>query len=179
MKPISFTEINCRSAEYGFVEELLHSAFPVDERRDDDAQRANTLYEPRFHTMLIRLDGEPAGLLTYWDFDEYRYGEHFAIAESMRCGGIGAQVLRAFIESAPTPMVLEVEPEGSTPMAERRIAFYKRNGLQLWDTPYMQPPYRAGGDWLSLCLMATPDLDRAKAPEVISAIHHNVYGTSE
>lgn len=175
---ITFTEINSRSDEYPFVEELLHSAFPADERRDDDAQRANTLHEPRFHTLLVSLDGEPAGFFTYWDFGAYRYGEHFAIADSMRCGGIGAQVLRAFIDSAPTPLVLEVEPEGSTPMAARRIAFYERNGLRLWDTPYMQPPYRTGGEWLPLRLMATPDLDPATAAEVISAIHRHVYGVT-
>lgn len=70
-----FKEINCHSAEYLFVESLLHSAFPEDERRDDDEQRRYTLDEDKFHTLLVSLDDEPVGLLTYWQFNGYRYIE--------------------------------------------------------------------------------------------------------
>ena len=75
-----FKEINCHSAEYLFVESLLHSAFPEDERRDDDEQRRYTLDEDKFHTLLVSLDDEPVGLLTYWQFNGYRYIEHFAVS---------------------------------------------------------------------------------------------------
>lgn len=172
-----FTEINAESAEYPFVERLLHSAFPAQERRPDAAQRHNTLHERAFHTLLVSLDGQPAGMLTYWDFGTFRYGEHFAIADDMRCGGIGGRVLKAFIDSAPTPVVLEVEPAGSNDMAARRIAFYERHSLHLWaDVPYLQPPYRQDGEWFPLRLMATQDLDPALAPDVIKTIHRHVYG---
>lgn len=174
---ISLKEINAQSPDYPFVESLLHSAFPEEERRPDAAQRHNTIEEPAFHTLLVSLDGQPAGLLTYWNFGTFRYGEHFAIADNMRCGGIGARVLRAFIASAPTPVVLEVESAGSNYMADRRIGFYERNGLRLWDdVPYLQPPYRPGGEHFPLRLMATPDLDPSSAPEVIAIIHRRVYG---
>ena len=84
-----FKEINCHSAEYLFVESLLHSAFPEDERRDDDEQRRYTLDEDKFHTLLVSLDDEPVGLLTYWQFNGYRYIEHFAVSPQKRCGGLG------------------------------------------------------------------------------------------
>ena len=39
---LTFTKIQTSHSLYSFVEGLLHQAFPVDERRDDDAQRYNT-----------------------------------------------------------------------------------------------------------------------------------------
>ncbi len=170
-----FKEINCHSAEYLFVESLLHSAFPEDERRDDDEQRRYTLDEDKFHTLLVSLDDEPVGLLTYWQFNGYRYIEHFAVSPQKRCGGLGGRIFTTFLESSNEPAVFEVEPPEMSELAKRRIDFYRRMGLKLWDTDYLQPPYRPGGAPLPLRLMASPTLPQEKAPEITATIHRHVY----
>lgn len=173
-------EINTSDSAYRFVETLLHKAFPEQERRSDIGQRENTDFCADFHTLLIEVSGRAAGLFTYWEFKDFCYAEHFAISEEIRGGGVGASVLRQIISSLDRSLVLEVEPAGSTPMAERRIEFYKRCGMRLWSTPYMQPPYHSGDEALPLKLMATANFDEAiYADRVVKLIHRKVYGVGD
>lgn len=170
-------QIDANHSDYYFVERLLHSSFPKEERRPDVMQRHNTLYNDKFHTLLIREDDKYVGLLSYWDFNDFRYIEHFAVDARHRGSGIGANALKLFIKRGSSPVVLEVEPEGSTQMASRRIEFYRRNGFELWRTPYVQPPYRPCSLPLPLSLMSTAGLDETKAfSHIQRVIHHEVYG---
>ena len=68
---IALQDIHTSHAHYLFVEKLLQSAFPEEERRDDEQQRAYTDYNPKFHCLLIRDFDKPIGLLTYWDFTDF------------------------------------------------------------------------------------------------------------
>lgn len=170
-------EIDTSDACYAFVEHLWLSAFPVEERRDMDAQRYNVDRNNMFHCMLAENNGQPVGFFTYWDFDTYCYGEHFAIDNVCRNQGYGRDVLSAILRHIGKPLVIEVELPREA-LSLRRIAFYQRNGLRLWEQfPYIQPPYRAGGVSIELLLMATYDLDpREIGPEVVRTIYSNVYG---
>lgn len=175
---IRLREIGSKDAEYAFVERLWIEAFPEEERRDTEAQRANADGNPVFHCVLAENEGGmPIGFLTYWDFGTFCYGEHFATDPALRNHGYGGRIIRAVLERVAQPFVLEVEmPENE--MSRRRIGFYERNGLALWrDTPYMQPAYREGGESLPMRLMATPDLlPKQDAERVIRTIHRYVYG---
>ena len=51
---IALQPIHTEHALYLFVEKLLHSAFPSDERRDDEQQRAYTDGNNKFRCLLIR-----------------------------------------------------------------------------------------------------------------------------
>ena len=58
------------------------------------------------------------------------------------------------------PIVLEAELPGSNDMAERRIAFYERNGLVPLHHDYVQPPVTPGQPELPLLLLSSePDID--------------------
>lgn len=175
---IHLREIHTADTDYAFVEALWLQAFPEIERRDTAAQRQNTDTNPLFHCLLATShEGEPVGFLTYWDFGSYCYGEHFATDMRLRNRGYGGQIIRAAIGYIARPLVLEVElPQDD--LSRRRIGFYQRNGLTLWqDIPYVQPAYRVGGEALPMHLMATPDLEPSRvAKEVISTIRRNVYG---
>ena len=63
---ITLKEINTFHRYYLYVEALLHSAFPTDERRDDELQRDFTDSNDKFHCLLILKASKPIGLLTYW-----------------------------------------------------------------------------------------------------------------
>ena len=153
---IALQPINTEHALYLFVEKLLHSAFPSDERRDDEQQRAYTDNNKQFHCLLIRSLEIPVGLLTYWDFEDFIYIEHFAIHENLRNKGYGKQAMQLFLKDKSLPVVLEVEmPRIKGDITHRRIAFYRRQGFSLRRMPYKQPPYRQGDDWLPMKLMST------------------------
>lgn len=109
------------------------------------------------------------GLVTVWEFDGFSYVEHFAVQPGLRGAGVGSWVLSQLRE----PVILEVEPAGSTPEAERRIRFYERNGFRVLDVPYVQPPYSSELPELELKLMLRGDIEDIDA--VIKTIHKNVY----
>lgn len=151
---IALQSIHTDHALYLFVEKLLHSAFPSEERRDDVQQRIYTDRNEKFHCLLIRDFEEPIGLLTYWDFKDFLYIEHFAIHENLRGEGLGGQALRMFLQEMKRPVVLEAEmPRVKGDITHRRIAFYRRQGFSLRKMAYRQPPYREGDEWLSMKIM--------------------------
>jgi GNAT superfamily N-acetyltransferase len=177
---IALPDIKTGHPHYTFVENLLHTAFPENERRDDDMQRWNSDNEERFHC-LVALDGKnPVGVLTYWHFDTFIYIEHFAIEETLRGKGYGKETLRTFFDTiSPMPTVLEVEhPTDET--GRRRIRFYEQCGLQLWKCDYCQPPYRTGDEWFPMYLMVSPTLSFEKDYlHIRETIYHKVYGIDD
>ena len=104
------------------------------------------------------------------------YVEHFAVCPGMRNRGYGRKVLGMLRSRLRTPVVLEVERPDSE-LAARRIAFYRRNGFTLWESDYVQPPYRPGGDAVPMRLMVCGALCEADDfASVKETIHREVYG---
>ena len=164
-----------QSAEYKFMEALLVDTFPENERRDLDKQRLNTRDNAMFHPMLIKADGKRVGLLNYWLLGDIAYVEHFATNPDLRGHGLGAAAMEA-AQLSLKRIVLEVElPD--TPLAQRRVGFYRRCGFALCQRPYAQPPYRKGDAPLPMLLMflGVDDMDAAFAT-ARAAIHKHVYG---
>lgn len=163
---ILLKEINTTHEHYAFMENLLQTAFPIQERRDSEQQRQNTDDNPLFHNMLITKDDTPIGLLTYWDFNTFVYIEHFAIDSRLRNGGYGGRVLDRFRQQVASPIVLEAE-EPSDELTRRRIGFYQRHGFVLQDFAYQQPPYRQGDEWFPMRLMCSGSMDLITARDTI------------
>ena len=130
--------------EYRFMEELLTAAFPPEEYRELGELRRLTCGRPVFHNNLICDDDRPVGLVTFWDFGDFHYIEHFATLPAMRNKGYGHRVLELLGERLRTPLVLEAELPVEE-LARRRVGFYARQGFRTWPHDYRQPPYRAGG----------------------------------
>jgi ribosomal protein S18 acetylase RimI-like enzyme len=171
-------EINTYHRYYSFVEDLLHAAFPADERREDELQREYTDSHDYFHCLLILKSGNPVGLLTYWHFDTFVYIEHFAISEELRRGGLGKQAITLFVNDISLPVILEVEmPRIKGDITHRRIAFYRRAGFTLRKMAYKQPPYRMGDEWLPMKLMTYGNFQWLKMAEAMrDTIYQEVYG---
>lgn len=162
--------------QYPFVEELLHSAFPTTERRDDDAQRKNTDDHPAFTCYLITDNGESIGTVTVWQLEGFHYIEHLATSPSVRNRGYGRRIMETLSRQLPGLTVLEVEPP-TEETSIRRIGFYCRCGFTLCERPYLQPPYRKGDDPLPLLLMFTGADSIDGTFDTLSAcIHREVYG---
>lgn len=162
-------------ALYAFMERLMIASFPAEEYRDLNELRTFTDNKERFYNNIIFENEQAIGLITYWDFDEFYYIEHFAIDPDHRNGGIGKKALENLFQQLNKGIILEVE-EPVEEMAQRRINFYQRLDFKLWDKPYLQPPYKKGDDYLPLLLMAHGNLDADKQFENIkSTIYKEVY----
>ena len=162
---------------YAFLEGLMTRSFPSDEYRDLDELRDFTDHRPHFYNNIVLNDGTPIGLLSYWDFDDFYYAEHFAIDPTQRNGGYGKAVLQHLCQLLDKPIVLEVE-EPDEEMARRRIGFYQRNGFVLWDNEYRQRPYKPGDPCLPMRLMVYGPLDSRKDyNRVVRRIYRDVYKT--
>ena len=154
---LKVTPIHTSHEGYAFVEELMNDAFPIEERRDNDKQRANTDHNPLFTVHLITDEKEDGtivnvGFITSWDFCNFHYLEHFATGPQVRNMGYGKQVLSMVLDKMSGLIVLEVE-EPEDELTRRRIGFYERNGFKLCQQEYTQPAYRPGVNGLPLKLM--------------------------
>ena len=115
------------------------------------------------------------GLLTTWHFEDFIYIEHFAIDPTLRSQGYGSEALKAFIHEHGKPIILEAEPPTDA-FSIRRIRFYERIGLTLYDFPYMQPAYTEDSHPVELRLMGTLDTETTPLPLVSQILHREVYG---
>lgn len=164
-------------ALYSFMEQLMIQSFPPEEYRTLDQLRLYTDTKPAFHNNVILDDDVPIGLFTYWNFDFFCYGEHFAIDPEKRNGGYGRRAIEQLCSNiAPRPLVLEVEMPDNE-IARRRIGFYQRQGFTLWNKPYRQPPYKPGDNFLPMRLMAYGEMDADRDYEKVKErIYREVYG---
>lgn len=167
------------TGDFSLVERLLTDAFPKDEHRPLDAFRRLADDDSRFNVILLSDGAAPVGFITVWDFDDFRYVEHFAILPEMRCHRYGARALETLLASDRRPVVLEVEmPEDE--LTTRRVGFYTRCGFAMLPDDYIQPPYRPGGASLPMKIMAwAPDGVRVPSfSHIRLTLHREVYGVT-
>ena len=172
---IEIQRINTSHEHYPFVETLMQTAFPIQERRNTDLQREYTDNKPHFHTLIIQDDNHPIGLLTIWNLESFHYIEHFAIHEKFRNKGYGQKVIKLITNEIKEMIVLEAE-EPSDDITYRRIKFYQRQGFTLQNVPYQQPPYRSEDRWFPMKLMSIHERDFLSQYETIkSKIYKEAY----
>lgn len=151
-------------------------AFPIDEQRPVESIARLLTDDTHFVAYALIDDTQRfLGLLTAWHFSTFTYIEHFALSPTLRSQGYGTEALQTFLKSTSAPIVLEVEPPVDD-TARRRIQFYQRCGLTLYDYPYMQPSYTPEGHPVPLCLMGTLDCQTTPLTQVSQTLHREVYG---
>lgn len=157
------------------IKELYLTAFPEKERRDWNSILQLIDSEPAFRFFIISSGGATAGFITAWTLGAVTYVEHFATLPQLRGRGIGANVIRQLKAESAAPVALEVEMPGSSPEADRRIAFYIRCGFTAHPQfHYVQPPYSPSQPPVRLMLMTSePSMD---LEAVSTLIHRKVYG---
>lgn len=154
--------------------ELYAEAFPIEERRELEQLKEMLKTEKAMYFNIVECDGELAGLFVYWDFGTFYYLEHLAVFSEMRNKKIGQQVLDWVKEHLKGARLLEVEP-AETEIAIRRINYYQRNGYQILDKGYLQPPYRQGGEDFPLWIMGNEVEPESVLTEQLEIIRNKVY----
>ncbi len=161
-----------------FIARIYTESFPPNERRE--FCNVVRLLEKKndFSILLISSEHTPIGFISYWEWDDFIYIEHFAVDSHYRGAGYGAAAITTFLERMHKPVVLEVEMPSDS-ISQRRIGFYERVGFSLCTLPYIQPPYAPDKKPLDLYLMSYGEIDlNRNFNSVASQIHQEVYGVS-
>lgn len=173
---ISLTPL-ANSGHTHFMRDLFESAFPEEERPpfDDLAHRDGSL----FHFLVVLNEEEPVGLLTYWDFEDFVYVEHFAIVKDLRDQGFGKAAFLNFLSQQHKQVLFEVElPHDEE--SEHRIEFYSSMGLCQNPQEYMQPSYRNPQHLaVPMLIMSKYELDDDAFEEMRNILYTKVYRRSE
>ncbi len=157
--------------------DIYESSFPPDERRDLDKEK-EFLKEKKFKLYAIITEkNETAGFAVIWEFNNFSFGEHFAIKKEFRGRGYGPEAFMMLKENLKFPVVIEVEPETLSPTAAKRINFYKRLGAKANPFDYIQPAYSATKKPIPMIIMSYPDsLSESMYDKIREKIHTEVYG---
>ncbi|WP_281987532.1 GNAT family N-acetyltransferase [Aquimarina aggregata] len=170
MKCIRLTNISDNYFKLAW--ELYQKAFPSEEQRLLDAQ-ALVMKKSNYHFEIIIEEKEFVGFLLWWDFETYKYIDHFAIAMQRRNLGLGKLILEKFIDTTDKPILLEVELPSST-INQRRIKFYEKIGFKLNQHYYEIPPLIEEQSSLQLLLMSYPEIISKKDVEEFIKICHPI-----
>lgn len=174
---LKLTKINTKSPDYQFVETLMHTAFPSDERREDSSQRYNVDCNEKMCCLLIKDGDVNVGFFTIWALSGISYVEHFAIDANLRQRGYGTKALSALSTlTSASSLILEVELP-STEEAIKRIAFYEKNGFKLSSRPYIQPPYSSDKQSVPMALMTYGAVDANEIETAVADMYKHVYET--
>lgn len=160
---------------YTFVEKLMHTAFPQEERRDTVQQREYSDNNLRFCNNIILENGNSIGMISYWTMGDFTISNILLLIPVSETA-VMENVYWNDKKQLKGPIVLEVE-EPNDEMSTRRIHFYKRLEFTLHKKPYMQPPYRKGDNGLPMLLMTYGDIDmESDFEKVKKTLYKEVYG---
>lgn len=151
---------------------LYLKSFPPEERRQLRTQE-KFMDCPSYHFDIITDKDRFIGFTLWWDFDDVRYIEHLATSHRLRGQGYGFRILEKFISASDKAVLLEVE-HPTIEINKRRIGFYRRIGFMLNEHIYKHPPYKKGGEYVSLMLMTYPKAITEKEAKAFCEKYHPV-----
>lgn len=94
---------------YDSFSKLYSTAFPIFEQRTE-TQQTRAFSHPKYHLSGYKEEDIFIGFISYWDFQEYIYIEHFAIDRQLRGSGYGSRILKDFISRKSKIVLLEIDP---------------------------------------------------------------------
>lgn len=163
--------VECFDEIYAIMEE----AFPMQERRSYDEQRALFQRED-YQVFGIRKEGILLSFIACYEADTYCFVEHLATHVKGRGSGVGKELLLEYFQYCNKPVIFEVEPP-NTPIAKRRIGFYKRIGCHLYaDIAYVQPSFYPNVEPIKLLLMSYPQrFSKEEVEDYKKRIYKDIY----
>lgn len=162
-------------SDFNTIFQIMDKAFPNSEMRTYDGQR-KVFEKPEYNVLM---NEEKTAFIAFWHFEDAIYIEHFAVGDGLRGNGIGADMLRKFLQMVKVKIFLEAEPPVDK-TAKRRIGFYERMGFVLNPCYYLQPPYRQDEEPIQLKIMTYgEEIDRKQFDEYKKMLYSRVYNYKE
>lgn len=132
---------------------LYAISFPRHEQRQYPSQQQIMGHE-QYHYGLIMEQGAFAGLMLYWETEDFLYVEHFCILPELRGKGLGSRALALLGRQGKT-VILEIDPPVDA-VSVRRRQFYERAGFVVNPYRHIHPPYDANHTGHELVVMSFP-----------------------
>lgn len=120
---------------------IYEGSFPIFEQRTM-ADQVAVLRDEQYHCVAVCEQDLLVGLLFYWEFGQYQYIEHLAIAPNLRGKNYGSRLLKEFCDNEHT-IILEIDPPVDE-VSIKRLRFYSNLGFKLQEFKHIHPPYRRG-----------------------------------
>ncbi|KAA6335082.1 hypothetical protein EZS27_016643 [termite gut metagenome] len=133
---------------------IYESSFPLSERRSLDDQ-IRIFSNETYFLEVWEENGKVVGFIGWWDCDDLRFVEHYAIHTDCRSNGYGSRFLSGWIAKSDIPVLLEIEPVVDE-ITQRRHHFYRKLGFKDNTITHYQPPYHKETAALNLWLMSYP-----------------------
>jgi len=161
--------------DFDMIFDLMEKSFPPEEYRTYNGQKA-LLDDPAYTIYALYSDTENiTAFIAVWEFDDFAFIEHFAVAPEHRNKGVGTYIMNGVIDMLGKMACLEVEPP-DTEICKRRIAFYERNNFYLNDYPYIQPRLREDMEPVPLYIMTSGGrVDECTFDRIREALYTKVY----
>lgn len=138
---------------YTTFENLYKNSFPIFEQRTVE-QQEKAFASDKYHLDCYFKEGLFIGFISYWEFDDYIYIEHFAILRELRGSGYGSTLLKEFICRNSKQALLEIDPV-TDEISAARLRFYKACGFYENSYLHTHPPYRNEFEGHSLVILTT------------------------
>ena len=143
------------SEGYKTANALYEQAFAEIERRDETGQGRALQSAAYRYGKITNDDGEPDGIMLYWETADFIYLEHFAVQPEKRNRGIASAALTLLKEQKRKPIILEIEPPEDE-ITRRRYGFYLRNDFVMNPHRHFQIKYHEGDGDLELKILSYP-----------------------
>ncbi len=135
------------------IQRILELAFPESERRTAKDQLFLLENNENFNCVGLFDKDFFVGFITYFDFENFEYYEHFAVNPDFRGAGFGQMTMDFIIKNSKKPIIFEVEPMEDE-ITTRRAKFYMRQGFKYCENiSYIQPPYQKNQKGIPLIIM--------------------------
>ena len=151
--------------DFDGIFELIEKSFPTDEYRQKSGQRA--LFSlPEYEVWGIKNaenELQTDAFISLWRFEDFTYGEHFAVRRELRGQGTGTKILAEILQNEHQRFCLAVSVSGGS--TSRQNLF-----------PYMQPPLGEDRDPLPLMIMTTGGaIEKDEFEHIRKTLYKKVY----
>lgn len=155
-REITFSRIvSVADKNYNEAQQLYHASFPECEKRTELKHR-EALGDSAFFCYTIYIGDQFAGILYFWQWDNFSFIEHLATNPEIRGGGIGGLALEKWKqEQQGRVLLLEIEPP-TDQLTTRRQAFYTRHGFITNHHYHLHPSYSPTTAAHELLVMSAP-----------------------
>lgn len=160
--------------DFDEVYKIMHASFPPCEIGSYERQKS-LLSHPNYKLYIKKEANTIVAFFGAWEFEDFIFGEHFAVDERCRGNGLGASILKEILETSDKLFFIEVESP-DTELAKRRIHFYERLGFIYSEYGYTQPSLQEGSQSVELVCMSYPiGLTKSKFEQCKNTLFTYVY----
>ena len=160
--------------EFNLFYSLQEKDFCLEERRSKQDE-LKALDDNRFKPFLIYHEDKVVGYCSCWEFDDFIFGEHFAIIKEFRTMFLGFRFFKDVLSKIKKLFVFEIE-QPTDKLSRQRKMFYERLGVCVNEFKYSQPSYHGDGKDVPMMFLSYPTkLTKREFHTIVKQIKKVVY----